>query len=100
MKNSRVDLPSRSRLQLISARMVEDSVVPLVPALQAGPHIIARGPRLQPHKCIGEVVIREIILRREVICFRLSFLSHARRELIGLMQMVRNRTKVVEELTK
>src|SRR4051812_6770096 len=46
------------------------------------------------------MVVGEVVLGREVVGLGLTLLSHAGSELVGLMQMVRNRTEVIEELAE
>ena len=53
-----------------------------------------------PGDFIVDVVVGEVVLRREVVGLGLALLSDAGGELVGLVQVVRNRTEVVEELAE
>src|SRR4051794_6338808 len=98
MKNSGIDLPTCARLQFIRARQIQNFVIAFIPPLQASPDIVFRGPGIQTHKSEWKVVPLEVILRREIVGFRLSFLANARGKFIVLMKVMGYRTQVVEEL--
>src|SRR5438270_5037050 len=100
MQYTGIDLPARARLQLIRAGKIENLVVAFVPALETAPHLIARDARIQTHKCIREIVVLEIILRRKVVCLRLAFLTYAGGEFVILVHVVRNWPELVEKLAK
>ena len=100
MQDARVDLPSGARLQAIRFRMVQDAVVALVPALQASPHIVRRGARLQAHERVWKIVVLEVVLRREIVGFRLALLPDLPGMLFHLVHVVRNRSQVIEELAE
>ena len=100
VQNARVDLPSSARLQAIRLRMIQDAVVALVPAFQAAAHVVRRGARLQAHEGVREIVVLEIVLRREVVGLRLALLADLLRMLVHLVHVVRNRPQVVEELAE
>ena len=57
-------------------------------------------PGIQAHERVREIVVLEVVLRREVVSLRLALLPDARGELVVLVQVVRNRTQVVEELAE
>ena len=100
MQNARIDLPPGSRLQLVGSRVIQNAVVALIPALQAAPQSSLRRARLQPHERVREIVVLEVVLRREIVRFRLALLPHARGEFIVLVQVMRDRPQVVEELAQ
>ncbi len=80
--------------------MIEDAVIAFVPALQAAAHVVARSAGLEAHEGVGEIVVLEIVLGREVVGLGLALLSDARGELIGLVEMVGNGAEVVEEFAE
>src|SRR5688572_15175005 len=100
VQNARVNLPPRSRLQPVRFRVIEDAVVPFIPALQAPLDIIPRCARLQSHERVWEIVALEIVLGWEVVGLRLSLLSYPRGELVVLMEMMRDGAEIVKKLAK
>ena len=100
VQNAGVDLPPAAGLQLVRARVVEDAVVALVPALQAAAHVVARGAGVEAHEGVGKIVVLEVVLRREIVGLGLALLADARGELVVLVHVVRNRAEIVEELAE
>ena len=75
--------------------------MPLSPLLQSSRHLRSwcfGGARLQAHERVAEVVVDVVVLRREVVAFRLALLPGQLGMLLRLMHVVRNRAHVVEEL--
>jgi hypothetical protein len=87
-------------LEPVRAREVDDAVVALVPVRQAPPDVIFGRARFEAHERVRKIVHDLVVLRREVIRFRLALLSDERGELVVLMHVVRNGAEVVEELAQ
>src|SRR5215471_13591467 len=100
MKDSSVHLPSRSRLKPIRTRVIQNAVIAFVPILQASHDVILRRSRLQSKKRVREIVLHDVVLRREVIRLRLAALADFLSEFIALVHVMRDRTKVVEKLAQ
>jgi hypothetical protein len=100
VKDAGIDLPPGARLESVGARQKQDSIVALVPVLEAAPDVGLRGARLEAHERVGEGVLDLIVLRGKVIRLGLAFLPDLTRERVVLVQVVRNRAHVVEELTE
>ena len=90
--------PSRSGLEPIGLGVVQDSVVAVVPSLQAAPDVSLARPRLEAEERVRKVVADAVELGREVIRFRLAFLPDKRCLLGALMHVMGDRPHVVEEL--
>ena len=80
--------------------MQQDAVVAFVPIGQTLTHGRFGGARLQAHKGVREIILLQVVLRREVVRFRLTALSSRCRDFIVLMHVVRNGTEIVEELAQ
>ena len=78
----------------------QDAVVALAPVFEAASHVGFRRARLEPHERERKRVFNLIVLRREVIRLGLAFLPDELRERIALVQMMRNRSHVVEKLAE
>jgi hypothetical protein len=100
VQNTRIDLPARARLQLIGFGVIENAVITLVPAFQASPHVVLRGPGFEAHERVRKMVVLEIVLAREVVSFRLSPPPHPLRVLVGLMHVMRDGAEVVKEFAE
>ena len=100
VQNPRIDLPSRAPFQAVGARQIRDPVVSLVPVLQASTNMVFRRPGLEPHECVGIVVIRRVVLRRKVIRLGFSPTADALCVLIALVHVMRDRAEIVEELAE
>src|SRR5271165_1243488 len=100
VQNARVDLPPRSRLEAVSLRQIQDAVVAFVPAFQASANFIFGRSRLQAHERVREVVVLLVVLRREVVRFRLALLPDQTSVFITLVHVVRDGAEVVEELAE
>ena len=95
-----IDLPPGPNLQPEGPRQVQDAVVAAVPVLEASPDLGLRRPGLEAHEGVREVVVGLVVLRREVVRLGLAFAAEELRLLLALMQVVRNRAHVVEELAE
>src|SRR5580658_10452313 len=100
MQNSGIDLPTGAGFQFIGAGKIENFVVAVVPFFQAPTDIVLGGARVQPHERVREIVVLEIVLRGEIIRFGLALLSDPSGELVVLMKMMRDGSKIVEELAQ
>ena len=100
VQNAGVDLPPGAGLQTIGAGVKEDSVVALVPFFQAAADIFFGRARLQAHVGVGKIVLYLVVLRREVIGFRLSLLPHQLGEGIALVHVVGDGAHVVKKLAQ
>src|SRR5258708_4066730 len=98
MENARRHEPTRSWLQTIRLREVENAVVASVPSLEALANIFSRGAWLKAKVGMGEVAVGGIELRREVVTLRLALSAYEFGLLLTLMEVVRNGAEVVEEL--
>ena len=87
-------------LQAVGLGEIQNAVVAFVPAFEAAAHVVARGAGFEAHEGVGEMVVGEVVLRREVVGLGLALLSDAGGELVGLMQVMGNGTEVVEELAE
>src|SRR5437588_1901373 len=77
--------------------MVEDSVVRLVPMLQATADVGARGAGVQSEKCIGKRLLDEVVLHGEIIRLGLRQSPDTGGMFIALMHVQWNRAAVIEE---
>ncbi len=100
VQNSRIDLPASAGLELIGAGEIEDAVVAFIPLFETTAEVSLRCPGVQTHEGVGEVVLFEVVLRREVVGFGLAVLAYKRGLLVALVQVVRNGAEVIEELAK
>src|SRR5678816_179518 len=100
MQNPGVNLPSRARLQPISLRMIQDSVVAFVPSLQTTPDVILLRAGLEAHEGVWEIIVLEIILRRKIVSLGFAALADFARVLVKLMHVVRDRPEVVEKFAE
>ena len=98
VEDARRDQPAGATLEPVGLGEVDDTVVATVPVLQALPHVLFRGARLQAHERVGKVVIAVVILRRKVIAFWFSFLADELGILERLVHVMGDRPHVVEEL--
>ena len=98
MKDAGVDLPTRAWFQTIGSRIKKNSVVALVPFFQAAADIFFGCARLQAHVGVGKIVLYLVVLRRKVISFRFSLLSHQLGEWIALVHVVGDGAHVVKKL--
>jgi hypothetical protein len=87
-------------MEFVGFRQIEDAVVPLIPAFQAAADVVLGGSGLEAHERVRKVVVLEVILRREVIGFRLAPAADLLRKLVGLVHVVRDGAEVVEELAE
>jgi hypothetical protein len=71
---------------------------PLVPILEAFPHLPFRRAGLETHEGVWEVIPHVIVLRREIVRLRLAFLPDEGGLRGVLVHVVRDRPHVVEEL--
>src|SRR6185437_9618917 len=99
LQNPRWHQPSSSRLQAIRFRMIENPVIAVVPIAKTNTKVLLRRPRLKPKVGMREISRGCIQLRRKVIAFGLPFSAYQLRLLVALMQMVRDRTQIIEKLT-
>ena len=90
--------PPGARLQTVGAGQVEDSVVTFVPVFDAAAYLFTRCAGFESHEGVREVVPDVVVLRREIVGFRFTFLSHEFGLLRVLVHVVGNRAHVVEEL--
>src|SRR5438132_2309188 len=97
MQDAGGDEPAGAGLQTIGLAVIEDAVVALVPAFQAGADIGFTGPWLQAEKCERKVVAGVIQLGWKKVRLRFTLLSYQGRLGVVLMHVVRNRPQVVEE---
>ena len=100
VENAGIDLPAGSGLEAIRARQKEDAVVPLAPVLEAAPHLVSCRARLEPHERERKGVFDLVVLRREVVRLGLALLIDELRKRITLVQVMGNRSHVVEELAE
>ena len=100
VQDAGIDLPAGAGLQTIGAGVEEDSVVALVPFFQAAADVFFGRAGLQAHVGVGKVVLDLVVLRREVIGFRLALLAHQLGERVALVHVVGNGAHVVEELAE
>ena len=98
MQHARRNQPARPRLEPVRTRKIQNPVVALVPVLKALPDLRLGRPGFKSHERIREIVPHWIVLRREIIGLRLSFLPHQSGLFLGLVHVVRNRPHVVEKL--
>ena len=63
-------------------------------------HILFRSAGFETHERVRKIVIDLVVLRRKVVSLGLALLPDLRRELIALMQVMRNRAHVVEKLAE
>ena len=98
VQDARRDQPACATLEPVGLGEVDDTVVATVPVLQALPHVLLRGARLQPHERVGKVVVAVVVLRREVIALRFAFLADELGILERLVHVMGDRPHVVEEL--
>ena len=100
MKDARIDLPPRARLEPEGAREIQNAVITLVPVCETPPHVVFGGARLESHEGVGKVIVDLVVLRRKVIRFGLALLPDQRREVVALVHVMRNRAEIVEELAQ
>src|ERR1039458_8049256 len=62
--------------------------------------VLPKAARLQSHERIREIIVLEIVLRREIVGFRLALLPDLLGMLGQLVHVVRNRSQVIEELAE
>lgn len=98
MEYARGDEPPGAGLEAVGAGEVKDSVVTLVPVLDAATYLLPRCSGFEAHEGVREVVPYVVVLGREVIGFWLAFLTHQFGLLCILVHVVGDRTHVVEEL--
>ena len=98
MQHVRRHKPAGADLQAVGLRDVGDAVIALVPALETADDVRLGRAGHQTEEGVGETRAQVVVLRREVVGFRLALLPHQLGELVVLMQVVRQRPEVVEEL--
>ena len=89
---------ARTGPQAISLGKVEDAVVTLIPTLEAAADLRLGGSGLQAKIGMREIVVKGIVLGREVVSLWLPLLAHQFRLGIIVVHMMGNRSQVVEEL--
>ena len=80
--------------------MKQDSVVALVPVLETSPHVVLGGAGLEAHEGVWEIIFGQIVLRREVVSFRLAALAHQLSLSVALVHVMRDGPHVVEEFAE
>ena len=98
MENTRRHQPAGAGLQAVALAVVQDAVVPLVPALQAAADVDLGRAWLQAKEGIGEIVTDRVELRWKIVGLRLALLAHQVRLGVVLMHVMRNRSEIIEEL--
>src|ERR1017187_2568517 len=97
MKDAWRDQPTSARLEPVGLRIVEYTVVPLVPAGETSANIFFRRAWLKTKVCVWKISGGGIQLRREVVTFRFAFPANQLRLLLTLVEVVRNWAKIIKE---
>ena len=82
VQDARADEPAGAGLQAIGAGEIEDAVVAFVPIFEAFADLRLGRAGLEAHEGVGEIVADVVVLRREIIGFRLAFLADQPRLLL------------------
>jgi len=98
VQHARRHRPPRAPLQPIGFGEIQNSVVALVPVLQALADLGFGCARFQAEERVREGVVAVVVLRGEVVGFRFPLLSRQLGVLEPLVHVVRDRPHVVEEL--
>ena len=98
MQHTRWNEPAGATLQPVGTRQILYAVIATVPVFQTLSHVGARRTGSEAHKRVGEIIVAVVVLRREVIALRLTFLTNQLGILKGLMHVVGNRPHVVKKL--
>src|ERR1039458_5745550 len=98
MKDAWRNQPPGARFEPVRLREVQNAIITGVPALKTFANIFFGRAWLKTEICMWGVARGGIELGREIIPLRLSFPSHQSCLILALMQVMGNRTEVVEEL--
>ena len=98
MKNSGRNVEARVQGQLIGTGQIRDLIVAYCEVHQCVFHLIFRNSRIESEKCIREFSPMVVQLGRIEVHFMFTLLAHARRCFIVMMDMMRKRIEVVEQL--
>src|SRR5262249_54260994 len=80
--------------------VIQNPIVAFVPVFEAANDVIFCRPRLETKKRVRKIVLNDVVLRWEVVRFRLALLSDFPGKLLALMHVVRDRSKVVKKLAE
>src|SRR5579883_2013362 len=100
MQNAGRYIPPRTRLQLVCLGVIQDPVIPLVPALEAAPHVFFGRAWFQPHEGIRKIVLLEVILRWKIVSLGFGLASDPEGMLLPLVHVVGDRSLVVEKFAQ
>jgi hypothetical protein len=100
MQDSGIDLPACAGFQPVGAGVKQDSVVAFVPVFETAPDIVLGGAGFETHEGVGEIVLGEVVLRREVVGFRFPALAHQLGLGVALVHVMRDGPHVVEEFAE
>ena len=98
MERARGNPPPRAGFQAVRFGIVEDAVVPLVPAFETAADVFAGGSGLKAVKRMRKIVAKGVQLRREIVAFRFPLPPDQGGLFEALVQVVRDGPHVVEEL--
>ena len=90
--------PAGAGLEAVGFGEIEDTIVALVPILEALAHLCLGGAGLEAHESVREVVANVVVLRREIVALRFAFLLHQFGLFGVLVHVMRDGAHVVEEL--
>src|SRR5262249_49245348 len=80
--------------------MIQNAIVALIPILQTAHDIIFGCAWLQTKERVREIVLNDVVLRREVISFGFSSFVDFFSKLVGLMHVMGDWAEVIEKFAE
>jgi hypothetical protein len=80
--------------------MIQNAIVALIPILQTAHDIIFGCARLEPKERVREIVLNDVVLRREVIRFGFASLADSFGKLVALMHVMGDWAEVIEKFAE